>query len=117
MEEDVTRSVTRRVTEQVRQEEQAKASEALRKQREEEQAKAAKAWEENQRQFVVTIITHHFPRLARLARTQVRLLTRPEEFERLIAQLLQAREQEEAQEALLAIPEEATEDEAQKIPG
>jgi hypothetical protein len=114
MEEDVTRSVTRQVTEQVteqvtkrvRQEEQAKAAKALRKQR-----------EKDQRQLVVTIITQRFPELARLARAQVRLLTRPEEFERMIAQLLRACELEEAQEVLLTIPEEATEDEAQEIPG
>jgi hypothetical protein len=94
------------VTKRVRQEEQAKAAKALRKQR-----------EKDQRQLVVTIITQRFPELARLARAQVRLLTKPEEFDRMIAQLLRACELEEAQEVLLTIPEEATEDEAQEIPG
>jgi hypothetical protein len=97
----VTEQVTAQVTEQVRREERQKAEEERQK-AEEERQKAVVAF----RQTVTELVARRFPELTRPAKVLVRSLVEPEAFQRLILRLSLARDAEEAQDALFALPED-----------
>ena len=102
MEEDVTKRVTERITEQVT----ARVTEQVRREErqraEEERQKAVAAF----RQTVTELVARRFPELTRPAKVLVRSLVEPEAFQRLILHLSLARDAEEAQDALFALPED-----------
>ena len=102
----VTEQVTAQVTEQVRREERQKA-EAERQRAEAERQKAVTAF----RQTVTELVDRRFPELTRPAKVLVRSLAEPEAFQRLILHLSLARDAEEAQEALFALPEDGEQNE------
>src|SRR5579883_927342 len=126
MEEDVTKRVTERiteqvtaqVTEQVRREERQKAEEERQKAEEERQ----KAEEERQRavmafrQTVTELVARRFPELTRPAKVLVRSLVEPEAFQHLILRLSLARNAEEAQDALFALPEDEDDEQKEERP-
>jgi len=109
----VTEQVTAQVTEQVRREERQKAeaerqrAEAERQRAEAERQKAVTAF----RQTVTELVDRRFPELTRPAKVLVRSLAEPEAFQRLILHLSLARDAEEAQEALFALPEDGEQNE------
>ena len=102
MEEDVTKRVTERITEQVTAQVTEQVRREERQKAEEERQKAVVAF----RQTVTELVARRFPELTRPAKVLVRSLVEPEAFQRLILRLSLARDAEEAQDALFALPED-----------
>ncbi len=112
MEEDVTKRVTERITQEVTAQVTAQVTEQVRREErqkaEAERQKAVAAF----RQTVTELVERRFPELTRPAKALVRSLVEPEAFHHLILHLSLARDAEEAQDVLFALPED--EDDEQK---
>ena len=119
MEADVTKRVTERITEQVTAQVTAQVTEQVTAQvtervRYEEQRKMREEERERTlatlRQTVIELVVRRFPELTRPAKALVRSLAEPPDFQRLILHISLARDVEEAQDALFALPEDEQEE-------
>jgi len=108
--EEVTARVTEEVTARVTEEVTAQVTERVRREEQQRLLEERKKALAMLRQTVVELVAGRFPVHERLAKAQARVLRKPESFQPLILHLSLARSAEEAEDALLSLPEEEEEE-------